>query len=479
MFAGASAWCAVAQSIEVLIAARCVQALGGALALVGCLELLVAVYGERRGVAAWVTAGVIGTATGPVAGGLLTQAFSWQAIFVVQVPFAVLAVPAALAVRAVPALAPDRHRPALRPNLTLALLSAALTAALFLLVLLLVEGWRHSPATAALTVSVVPVAALAARPLARLLRPPAEVEVAVGCFLIAGGLVGLALLPSAELAWTIAPQALVGLGLGLTVDRLTSQAMQMRLPRVEHAGWTISARHLGVVVGLAILTPVFTADLQDAQVPAQEAITSLVLDAPLTPEDKIALAQALGRELSEQQGQVPDLHRAFATADLDARRAARRGRARARPRRPAGARRDAGLPRLVPRRRRSRAARPAHRDRAPPAEDLMTGVARAGRPAGGRAGPGGRRARRPARARRRDVRAAPAGRPVRRADRHLAVRGDRRPHRASRAARHRRRRLHASASAARRSRSSSRSPAPARTPRSTPCARACCPPSTG
>jgi MFS family permease len=316
-FAGASAWCAVAQSIEVLIAARCLQALGGALALIGCLELLVAVYGERRGVATWVTAGVVGTAVGPFAGGLLTEAFSWQAIFVVQVPFAVLAVPAALAVAAEPEIAPDRHRPAIRPNLTLALLSAALTAALFLLVLLLVEGWRQSPGIAALTVSVVPLAALAARPLARYLQPPPEVEVAAGCFLIAGGLAGLALLPSADLIWTVAPQALVGLGLGLTVDRLTAQAMEMRLPRVRHAGWTISARHLGVVVGLAILTPVFTADLQDAQVPAQEAIASLVLDAQLLPEDKIAIAQALGDELSQQQGQVPDLTHAFETAALE------------------------------------------------------------------------------------------------------------------------------------------------------------------
>ena len=147
--------------------------------------------------------------------------------------------------------------------------------------LLLVEGWRHSAATAAVTVSVVAIAALAARPLARLLRPPQEVEVAVGCFLVAGGLVGLAILPSADLAWTVAPQALVGLGLGLTVDRLTLHAMELRLPRVRHAGWTIGARHIGVVVGLAILTPVFTADLRDAEVPAQEAITSLVLDAPL------------------------------------------------------------------------------------------------------------------------------------------------------------------------------------------------------
>ena len=164
VFAGASAWCASATSIDVLIAARCVQALGGAAALIGCLELLVARYGERPGVAVWVTAGVVGTAFGPVAGGLLTQAFSWQAIFVVQVPIALMAVPAALSVPAVPALVADRHRPALRPNLTLALLSAALTAALFLLVLLLVEGWDRSPAVAALAVSVVPLAALAARP---------------------------------------------------------------------------------------------------------------------------------------------------------------------------------------------------------------------------------------------------------------------------------------------------------------------------
>lgn len=316
VFAGASAACAVAGSIDVLIVARCLQAAGGALALVGCLELLVAERGEQRGVAAWVTAGVVGTAAGPVLGGLLTEAISWEAIFVVQVPFAVLAVPAALAVRAEPDRTPDRHRPAIRPNLTLALLSAALTAALFLLVLLLVQGWGRSPAVAAMTVSVVPLAALAAAPLARLLRASHEAEVAAGCLLIAGGLVGLAIPPSAHLVWTVAPQALVGLGLGLTLDRLTAQAMEMRLPRVRHAGWTISARHLGVVVGLAILTPVFTADLMDAQVPAQEAITSVVLDAPLPTQDKIALAQALGDELAGQEDQVPDLHDAFAALDV-------------------------------------------------------------------------------------------------------------------------------------------------------------------
>ncbi|MCW2603273.1 MAG: major facilitator superfamily 1 [Pseudonocardiales bacterium] len=318
VFAGASAVCALAGSMDVLIAARCVQALGGAFALVGCLELLVAADGEKRGVARWVTAGVIGTAVGPVAGGLLTEAVSWQAIFIVQVPIAVLAVPAAMTIPWRPTrVVAERHRPAIAPNLALVLLSAALTAALFLVVLLLVEGWGRSPAAAALAVSIVPVAAFTARPLARIARAGPRSETAAGCLLVAGGLAGLALLPSANLAWTLAPQALVGLGLGLTVDSLTFAALRDRLPRALHGGWTIGARHAGVVLGLVILTPVFTADLRDAQVPASEAITALVLDAPLRAEDKIALAQGLSDRLAEERGRVPDLHPAFVALSLE------------------------------------------------------------------------------------------------------------------------------------------------------------------
>ncbi|HKO28711.1 MAG TPA: MFS transporter [Solirubrobacteraceae bacterium] len=316
-FAAATTLCAAAPSLGVLIAARAVQAAGGAVVIVGSLELLVEATGsERRGARRWAAAGVAGAALGPVIGGLLTSAFSWRSIFVVQIPMMLLALPATLGLRnrvargrANPDTSPDR--PHVLANLALALLSAALTAALFLLVLLLVDGWRTTPAVAALAVTAVPVAALAAGPVFRGMPAGTRSEAIAGAVMIAGGLAGLALLPGAELVWTLAPQVLIGLGLGLSIDSLTAAALRDRIPRALHGGWTIGARHAGVVVGLAILTPIFTADLRHAEAPAKEAIASLVLDAPLPASTKLDLAEQLGRRLSAERGRVPDLRPAF------------------------------------------------------------------------------------------------------------------------------------------------------------------------
>ena len=317
VFAAATTVCAVAPSLGVLVAARAVQAVGGALVIVGSLELLVAATGaESAGVRRWAVAGVAGAALGPVTGGLLTEAFSWRSIFFVQIPVILVALPAALGMRGRVAhreanLDTSPDRPHLLANLALALLSAALTAALFLLVLLLVEGWSRSPAVAAVAVTAVPVAALLAGPLFHNVRGGTRSEAIAGSVLIAGGLTALALLPGSNLAWTIAPQFLVGFGLGLSVDSLTAAALRDRIPRALHGGWTIAARHAGVVVGLAILTPIFTADLRHAETPAKEAIASLVLDAPLPATTKINLAEGLGRQLIAERGRVPDLRPAF------------------------------------------------------------------------------------------------------------------------------------------------------------------------
>jgi MFS family permease len=327
-FAAATIVCAVAPSLAVLVAARAAQAVGGALVIVGSLELLVEATGaEREGVRRWAAAGVAGAALGPVLGGLLTSAFSWRSIFVVQIPVVLVALPAAMAmrgrvVRRAEELDVSPDRPYVLANVALALLSAALTAALFLLVLLIVEGWRRSPAVAAVAVTAVPVAALAAGPLFRRVRGGTRSEAFAGSVLIAGGLTGLALLPGAALAWTVAPQLLVGLGLGLSVDSLTAAALRDRIPRALHGGWTIAARHAGVVAGLAILTPIFTADLRHAERPAKEAVASLVLDAPLPASAKLELADGLGRQLVAERGRVPDVRPAFAAVRLPAPQAA-------------------------------------------------------------------------------------------------------------------------------------------------------------
>ena len=53
-----------------------------------------------------------------------------------------------------------RDRPHLPANIALAMVSAAIAATLFLVVLLLIEGWRLTPIEAAIVVTVMPLAAL-------------------------------------------------------------------------------------------------------------------------------------------------------------------------------------------------------------------------------------------------------------------------------------------------------------------------------
>jgi MFS family permease len=318
VFAGAGLACGLSTELSTLIAARCVQALGGALAVTAVLELLPATVGsERRAVAIWATAGAAGAALGPAVGGLLTELVSWQSIFLLQAPIAIVA--------GVPVLAVARHeaatgvistelrrpgRPHLLANLALALISAAIAAALFLLVLLLIEGWRLSPIGAAIVVSAMPLAAL----LGARIGPTVGSErarAAAGAILVAGGLGGLALLPHAEVVLTVPPQILVGVGLALVLSALTETALAGRAPQAIHGGWTISARHAGVAIGLIVLTPLFTADLAQQRHDALDASTAVVLDSKVEPLLKLQLAQRIEERLEGERGKVPTLGPAF------------------------------------------------------------------------------------------------------------------------------------------------------------------------
>ena len=324
IFGTASFACGVAGSIGVLLAARCVQAVGGAAAVCASLELLPSVVGsERRAATVWAASGAFGAALGPGIGGLLTELISWQSIFFVQVPIAivcgsVLLGPARLE-RSRERLATEREpagRPHLAANAALALVSAALAAALFLIVLLLIEGWRLSPIGAAAAVTVMPVCALAAAPLAGRVRSAAG-RAAAGVILVAGGLAGLGLLPDASVLLTLPPQALVGAGLALTLSALTEAALAGRATQAIHGGWTIAARHSGVVVGLLVLTPVFTADLDTERADAEQAGIAALLDSSVSPGSKFELATRIADEISAQGDKVPVLEPAFEPLPTD------------------------------------------------------------------------------------------------------------------------------------------------------------------
>jgi hypothetical protein len=130
--------------------------------------------------------------------------------------------------------------------------------------------------------------------------------------LIAGGLAALGLLPHAGWGWTVAPQLLVGAGLGLTVAALTEQALAGRAHQAVHGGWTIASRHAGIVLGLAVLTPVFAHELDRNQDQATRAGAATVLDSSIEPLHKIGVAREVLRTIDDADGRLPDIRPAFA-----------------------------------------------------------------------------------------------------------------------------------------------------------------------
>jgi EmrB/QacA subfamily drug resistance transporter len=98
LFTFASLLCAVTPNVELLIAARMVQGVGGALLTPGSLALIEASFrpGDRaRAIGAWSGLGGVATAFGPLLGGYLIGAISWRAIFLINLPLGIFVVWAA------------------------------------------------------------------------------------------------------------------------------------------------------------------------------------------------------------------------------------------------------------------------------------------------------------------------------------------------------------------------------------------------
>ncbi|MER7991072.1 DHA2 family efflux MFS transporter permease subunit [Streptomyces noursei] len=98
-FAAASLLCGLAPGPTVLITARALQGVGGALLTPGSLALIQAVFhpdDRARAVGAWSGLGGVAAAIGPFVGGWLVDGAGWRWVFFLNVPVAVACVPIAL-----------------------------------------------------------------------------------------------------------------------------------------------------------------------------------------------------------------------------------------------------------------------------------------------------------------------------------------------------------------------------------------------
>jgi EmrB/QacA subfamily drug resistance transporter len=125
--------CALAPSLPLLVAARCVQGLGGALLVPASLALIGSYFSEEergRAIGTWAGASALTTAIGPVLGGWLVDQWGWPSVFWLVAPLAVLTL--SIAAWRVPADSPGEKAPLDYPGALL--LAAALATLIYALV---------------------------------------------------------------------------------------------------------------------------------------------------------------------------------------------------------------------------------------------------------------------------------------------------------------------------------------------------------
>lgn len=98
-FAAASLLCGLAPNVGVLIAARVLQGVGGALLTPGSLAIIQASFhpdDRARAIGLWSGFGGVGAAVGPFLGGWLVDGPGWRWVFLLNIPVALVCAPIAL-----------------------------------------------------------------------------------------------------------------------------------------------------------------------------------------------------------------------------------------------------------------------------------------------------------------------------------------------------------------------------------------------
>jgi NTE family protein len=257
VFTAASAVCAAADSVELLIAARALQGSGAAIIVPSSLGLVLHAYPENRrtqAVAMWSATGALAAGIGPSIGGLLVVLADWRLVFLINLPLGLLAW--LLARRyLVESRAPGRRAlPDLRGSLLIAL-------SVSLLVLTIVQGqswgWTNIRTIAALLGALAAGAWLVRRSLRHptpvldleLIGTPGFVVTSALTVIGAAGFYGLALLNIFYLidVWRYSP---------LTAGLAGTPAPFVAAAAAAAAGWLGTRRDARplIVLGAAIWT---------------------------------------------------------------------------------------------------------------------------------------------------------------------------------------------------------------------------------
>lgn len=379
VFTLASAAAALAVDPTQLIVARAVQGLGGAAIMPLSLSLLAGAVSERRrplAIGIWGGTSGLAVALGPLVGGAVVEGWNWNAIFWLNVPIGVIAIPIVLALlpnpfgqrmradvlgvvlaglgvlglvwgivrgndagwgsgevltglvgggvllvlfvlwqlRAPAPLLPlrlFRDRSFAVANAVGLGFSFGMFGSVFILIQFLQIVQGHSPLEAGVLTMPWTMAPMVVAPLAGVVAPRVGTRalIVAGLVLQAGALTWIGLVMSAEVPYAelVGPFVLAGVGMGL-VFAPSSTAVLARIAENDTAkasGTNSTVREIGVALGIAVLTAVFTgaggqltpigyvdaavpAVLTGAVVVAATAIAALLLPAGRLPRPRRA-----------------------------------------------------------------------------------------------------------------------------------------------------------------------------------------------
>jgi EmrB/QacA subfamily drug resistance transporter len=315
MFALSSLICALASSRGLLIGARGVQGIAGAIASPATLSIITSTLPEgrerNRGLALWGAMGALGASSGALLGGLLTEAFGWQAIFAVNIPLGAIVV--ALGLLAIPAIAPVADRPRHFDALGATLVTSGLIVATFGIVRTDTLGWGS---VGVLVPLVAGVALLAAFFYVEARVAPAPL-VPLQIFRIrrlrAANLIVLLLYAANFPAWffitlylqQVLHYSAIEAGLGFLPMTLSIFAGSTLAPRVVARFGTrpvIVTAMLGMAAGMALLAGVAPGQTYAGAVLAGALLTALGMGFTLVPSTIVAMQGVAGSQSGVASG---------------------------------------------------------------------------------------------------------------------------------------------------------------------------------